>query len=923
VDALLWKRIGELFDAARELDHVDQVEFLKQQCGDDQALLEQVLSLLDADNNSGILDSKPTVSDLLVPTIVAGRFRIVRFIAEGGMGSVYEAEDLQLQERVALKTIRADIASNPRAVEHFKREIHLGKTVTHPNVCRIHDLVVDHSESGAEVLFLSMQFLDGETLATRIKRGPVPETEALPFIGDMAAGLSALHEAGVIHRDFKSGNVMLVPQSNRTHAVITDFGLARALGDTDLRSSLRMAGTVDYMAPEQIRGEELTPTADIYALGVVLYEMATGQRPFTGDSKITIAMKHLHDEPQPPRVLTPQLDQRWNETIMHCLEKTPSKRFQSAAELKAAIEESRPSWKNLLPTPKNWTMIKRLLVLSLALLVVSFAVILVVRKSGRQQIATQSPRVAVLPFETLGTTTNHDYLAEGLADEIAGLLSRVHTLQVIAPVSVQRFKGSELPLTEVSRQLQAHYFVTGSVESENKTVRIRIRMLDASTGILWARTYDRSASNKLSVENEVAQDVVQSLALTLGKDEIRVLSTPVTRNPQAFEAYLYGKSMTRAFNNRGQEDDFSAAEEALRRAIQLDPQMAAAYGELAHLYFLHDIERARPTAHSERLNTVAEQALAIDSKQLAALDALAMMYASTGRPDTAYTYALKVLTLNPHDPGALMVVGAVYESKGLLEDALAAFHKAREAEPLYLYPMTNAAETLVMLGRLDEAWLENEEAAAIEPDNYGVLLKRAWIRYHQGRLDEAEQAALAARSRLAASERGAAELIQAWVYSRRGLHDRAQALLHDVEQSPLVRKSFDLQLWLAEGWALEGEPSKSLPLLVRVARTYPNYPWLVLNDNLQSLRGNPEFDRLLAEVKTEWQSNILRFQKDAKILGMIWFRFYMEGVCPAAAMYNTDSRMPSMPISRSIKLSASAAEQNGARLRAVAIKQNV
>jgi Flp pilus assembly protein TadD len=391
-------------------------------------------------------------------------------------------------------------------------------------------------------------------------------------------------------------------------------------------------------------------------------------------------------------------------------------------------------------------------------------------------------------------------------------------------------------------------------------------MIDANTGILWARSYDRDASNNLAVENEVAQDVVQALALKLGGEESRVLATPPTQNPGAFDAYLRGKSLVVSFNNRGKEDDFSAAEEALRKAIQLDPQMAAAYGELAHLYFLHDVERVRTTTDPDRLRTVAAQALAIDPKQVAALDALAMMNTWIREDDTAYAYALKVLAVNPHDPGALMVLGVVYANTGLLEDALASFRKAGEAEPLYLYPMTNAAEMLVMMGRLEEAWQENEGAAAIEPDNYSVLQKRAWIRYHQGRLDDAEQIIKYARARISPAEGRGIELIQAWIYSRRGLHAQAQAILKDVKDSALVHKSLDFQMWLAEGWALENQPDKALPVLASVVASHPNYPWLARNVNLQSLRGNPAFESLLSDVKKRWQNNREKFKSGSGVL---------------------------------------------------------
>ena len=360
MDALLWKRIGELFEAAHELEGQERLNYLRDQCGSDKNLLDKVLSLLYADTKSPPAEFPPTVTTLSIPDVVAGRFRIVRYIAEGGMGTVFEAEDLQLQERVALKTFRPGVLMDEQAIRRFKQEIHLGKIITHPSVCRLHDLVIDRTEDGAEVLYLSMEYLDGETLATRIARGPLPKAEALPLIEDMAEGLAAAHEAGVIHRDFKSGNVMLVKRASRTRAVITDFGLARTVHTSDFRSGVSMGGTVDYMAPEQIRGEELSPAADIYALGVVIYEMVTGRRPFTSESKITVAMKHLNDQPMPPCDYAPNLDANWNDTILRCLRKEPGERFQSTREVEDALPRQGYRFVSLLePVPTSSSVVEQ------------------------------------------------------------------------------------------------------------------------------------------------------------------------------------------------------------------------------------------------------------------------------------------------------------------------------------------------------------------------------------------------------------------------------------------------------------------------------------------------------------------------------------------------------------------------------------
>src|SRR6266496_641960 len=282
--------------------------------------------------------------------LLAQRFKIVRFLAQGGMGEVYEAEDLELGGRVALKTIRPEIATEPRIIQRFKREIALSRKVTHPNVCRIFDLFHHRMEWGtgeAELSFLAMEFLRGETLASRLRAvGRMTTAEALPIVEQMAAGLAAAHRAGVVHRDFKSANVVLVPsedghqsEGGGLRAVVTDFGLARSVDAGEgMSTGLGMVGTSAYMAPEQVEGGEVTPAADIYALGVVLYEMVTGVKPFVGDSPLSTAMKRLKEPPASPRVHVADLDSAWEGAILRCLEPLPADRLASAEEVVRALK---------------------------------------------------------------------------------------------------------------------------------------------------------------------------------------------------------------------------------------------------------------------------------------------------------------------------------------------------------------------------------------------------------------------------------------------------------------------------------------------------------------------------------------------------------------------------------------------------------
>jgi Tol biopolymer transport system component len=352
-----WERIKELFGAALERPPKERYAFLVQACGEDYALRDEVLRLLAEENRPDSLLDKPVVPLLgITPRaggpldfdpgqIVSARYKIVRLIGRGGMGQVYEAEDLELREPVALKTLLPEIAEDNRAIERFKREI-LARKVAHPNVCRVFDLGYHVTSSGSKVAFLTMELLAGATLAERLKEeGRMSTAEALPIINQVAEGLAAAHQAGIIHRDFKCRNVILVPAKDaqgRVRAVITDFGLARhadpreSAGDSGPGTGRGM-GTPDYMAPEQVGGEQAGPAADIYALGVVIYEMVTGALPFEGETPLEVAVRRLKEGPIPPRSRVPELDPNWEKVILRCLERHPGLRFETALDVASAL----------------------------------------------------------------------------------------------------------------------------------------------------------------------------------------------------------------------------------------------------------------------------------------------------------------------------------------------------------------------------------------------------------------------------------------------------------------------------------------------------------------------------------------------------------------------------------------------------------
>lgn len=370
--------------------------------------------------------------------VLAGRFKVLRFLARGGMGEVYESEDLEFNERVALKTARVELIQGAHEIERFRREIQLARKVTHPNVCRTFDVFrhteTAHDGSSRETLFVSMELLNGETLDKLIKReGRLTTATALPIVKQMAAGLSAAHQVGVIHRDFKSANVILIAQesgSQSTRAVITDFGLAHAefQGSHTLTRPGDIVGTPAYMAPEQIEGGEITPATDIYSLGVVIYEMVTGELPFSADTPLATAMKRLNQPAPALRSRFPDADPVWEKVVARCLERAPRNRYATtddvvkalAGESVALPASTSASGAGSEISPSNS---RRWIIAAIAgvifLVLAGFAVMQLKHRFGAQEnAAVPSGRkaVAILGFTNLSGRKDADLLGDILAD---------------------------------------------------------------------------------------------------------------------------------------------------------------------------------------------------------------------------------------------------------------------------------------------------------------------------------------------------------------------------------------------------------------------------------------------------------------------------------------------------------------------------
>ncbi len=364
-----WQQITELFHAALDRPPAARQEYLRSACGDDHQMYSEVASMLDEHTRSGCLDRSPLDPDpagsppvFSAGQSVAGRYRIIRFIGRGGMGEVYEAEDGDMKIRVALKTLLPAIADDAAMIGRFKQEIQLSRKVAHPNVCRVFDLNRHPPDAppGATTFLLTMEFLEGETLADRLARdGRMTPEEALPLIEQMAGALDAAHRAGVIHRDFKPSNVMLERSAEGPRAVVTDFGLARSFtssGQTTATQTGHVMGTLDYMAPELLTGGSASAASDVYALGMVVYQMVTGVLPFAKDTPLAAAILRSQAPLPSPRTHLPDLDPKWERAILRALDPDRLKRFSHASDMVRALRGETRSLSVSLPamTRRRW-----------------------------------------------------------------------------------------------------------------------------------------------------------------------------------------------------------------------------------------------------------------------------------------------------------------------------------------------------------------------------------------------------------------------------------------------------------------------------------------------------------------------------------------------------------------------------------------
>jgi serine/threonine protein kinase len=550
-----------------------------------------------------------------------GPYRIQSLIGKGGMGEVFRARDSRLNRDVALKILPEHLASDPQAMARFDREARAVAALSHPNILVLHDVGAE-----ANIHYAVTELLDGETLRERIARGPLPWRKAAEMGAAIAEGLAAAHAKGVVHRDIKPANIFLTSDG---HVKILDFGLAQVRkppAEDESTVTLTEAGnptvmgTIGYMSPEQVRGEESQAPSDIFSLGCVLYEMVTGRRAFTGRSANDTLAAILKEEPPPLADSAKPAAPEFQRVIERCLAKSPALRFHSAHDLAFALRSlsglSGEHKAAPLARLGRWAVAGMILVVISILAAAGFYYW---RSRGGEGIDS----LAVLPFVNSSGSPNADYLSDGITESLMDSLSQLPNIKVMSHDAVFRYKGKNTDARAVGRELGVRAVLTGRIVQRADSLSVSAELVDvAGNAHLWGEQYDRKVADALAVQREIAAEISGKLRARLSNERKTQIARRQTENPEAYQRYLKGHYYASKFDT----ENLNKGLEYFHQALALDPNYALAYQGIAQYYNLATDWLMPATEAGPKAEEAARKALEVDTSLIEAHVHLASEY---------------------------------------------------------------------------------------------------------------------------------------------------------------------------------------------------------------------------------------------------------------------------------------------------------
>lgn len=839
----------------------------------------------------------------LAPGTKLSHYRIIEQLGQGGQATAYKAEDTRLNRLVVLKTLLPEQATTESARRRFEREARLASALDHPNICAIYDI----GESNG-LYFIVMPFIEGKTLKEVINKQALELLSALSIAIQVADAIAAAHARGIVHRDIKPTNVIV---NDHGQVKVLDFGLAKMLeNENETTPNLDKSmteigvpyGTLGYGSPEQAAGERVDHRTDIFSLGVMIYEMVTGQQPFTGKNRIEILHAVINDRPYPISDLVVNPPPELQLLLDHAMAKKPKDRFSTMVSMRdelKSIMRNVSGETGVVPTEASTTLIapqhaRASWRVSSTLGRLFGGGVFGMFRSGQSaqrsnppsQPASQTTRseepsrsgqslsgtslsgashrpaswgtetkrtIAVLPFQNLSQNAEDNFyefsLADGLIAELAGLRSLV----VRPSQYIAQYTGQKIDPRQIGADLAVNTVLSGSFIKSGDRFRVTTQLIDIATGkMLWSEKIDLDSRDLITIQDTIAERVIAGMKLQLTEEEQKKIEKPLTNSNEAYEFYLRGRDLLFQYMSHTFDDhDLDDAIKMFQEAIRIDPNFARAHYTLGRCYVHHGQGYGGPE-YFELAEQSLLQAIELDPDIPGAHLQMVYVYLNRGEKDKALATLAEVRRKAPNDPTVFIVAGMLYRLNGLYDRALKQYDRLVELSPRdIVIAGYNRGRIYTYRHEYDEALASFEEARAVEPDHPLIKTFMSVTYFNMGRIDDCQR--MVKEVLHLHPHFDPLQILLGWCYSVQGDHEKALGVITEqVKQTAAA--DHDIAVWLASLYAMEHKRDEAIEWIRRAVNLgNENYPMLADNNRLDNLRSDLRFVDLMNELKRKWE----------------------------------------------------------------------